>query len=122
MTDSNATELHWKTKRFRALLEERGEPYIASEDDMTIFFDDENGRYTFNVNPETGWTQLFGYHLTPEQAVAATLWRGECEIEWRNNAGGGFTVHCGNCGADLDCDTRNSPQSYCPRCGWKVRR
>lgn len=54
--------------------------------------------------------------------IAATLGRGECEIERRDNPWGGYTVHCGNCGADLDCDTRNSPQKFCPKCGRRVKR
>lgn len=42
-----------------------------------------------------------------------------CRIEVRDSAWGGFTRHCGNCGADLDCDTRNR-QNYCPNCGARV--
>lgn len=42
-----------------------------------------------------------------------------CEVEVRESAWGGYTRHCGNCGADLDCDTRNK-QNYCPHCGAKV--
>ena len=42
-----------------------------------------------------------------------------CKIEVRESAWGGYTRHCGNCGADLDCDTRNR-QNYCPNCGARV--
>lgn len=42
-----------------------------------------------------------------------------CKVEVRESAWGGYTRHCGNCGADLDCDTRNR-QNYCPNCGAKV--
>ena len=46
---------------------------------------------------------------------------GECEVELRESGWGGYTRHCGNCGADLDCDTRNK-QNYCPKCGKAVKR
>lgn len=42
-----------------------------------------------------------------------------CQIERRNSPWGGYTEHCGACGADLGCDTRNR-QNYCPNCGAKV--
>ena len=48
-----------------------------------------------------------------------TLGRGECKVEWRENGWGTRTRHCGEGGADLDCDTRNR-QNYCPNCGRKV--
>ena len=126
MTDSNATEQHWKTKRLRALLEERDEPYISSEDDTTIFFDDANGRYTFNVNPESGWAQLFSYHLTPEQTVAATLGRGECEI--RKLQDGYYMTaayECSECGAAIataDIEYKCCEIKFCPNCGKAVKR
>ena len=44
-----------------------------------------------------------------------------CKVEVRESAWGGYTRHCGNCGADLDCDTRNK-QNYCPNCGRKVKQ
>lgn len=39
-----------------------------------------------------------------------------CKIEQRIDGCGVVMRHCGNCGADLDCDTRNR-QNYCPNCG-----
>ena len=39
----------------------------------------------------------------------------------RQNGFGGITEHCGWCGADLGCDTRNR-QIYCPHCGAKLER
>lgn len=53
--------------------------------------------------------------------VAIAEGRGEFEIERRDNPWGGYTEHCGNCGADLGCDTRNV-QNFCPNCGRKVMR
>ena len=66
MTDNRTTEL-------REMLTERGARYEKPEDDTTIYYDGDGNRYTYNVNPDSGWAQLFGYNLTPEQAIAATL-------------------------------------------------
>lgn len=67
------------------------------------------------VNPVTNV-----YH-TEAGAIAAWNTRAErtCEVEVRESGWGGYTRHCANCGADLDCDTRNK-QNYCPNCGAKV--
>lgn len=61
------------TEELRRLLDERGVRHEKAEDDTTIYYDSDGNRYTYNVNPESGWAQLFGYNLTPEQAIAATL-------------------------------------------------
>lgn len=57
------------------------------------------------------------------EEAAAEAWntRAErtCKAEWHANGWGAYTRHCGECGADLDCDTRNT-QHYCPNCGAKV--
>ena len=62
---------------------------------------------------------------TDWQAIAdelnAVIGGGECEGELRESGWGGYTRHCGACGADLDCDTRNR-QNFCPNCGRKVKR
>jgi hypothetical protein len=63
---------------------------------------------------------------TPEQVeqlsdyIRAELGSGTCGAEVRESAWGGYTRHCGNCGADLDCDTRNK-QRFCPSCGKRIR-
>ena len=69
MTDSNATEL------LRKLLDERGIEYKKLSNIQTVFYDVDGNRFTYIALPESGWTELFmgGYHITPEQAVAATL-------------------------------------------------
>ena len=76
MTDDRTTELREK-------LTERGARYEKSEDDTTIYYDGDGNRYTYNVNPDSGWAQLFGYNLTPEQAIAATLGGNENRISER---------------------------------------
>ena len=68
------------TERLREMLDERGVEYLDSEDDTTIYYADSGYRYTYNVNPDSGWACVYGYHLTPEQAVEATLGRETCEV------------------------------------------
>ena len=63
--------------------------------------------------------RLIVSNLTPDQAIRAICGLGECEIEERRDGWGVTTRHCGNCGADLDCDTRNR-QNYCPNCGLRL--
>ena len=65
------------TEELRRLLDERGVEYERTEDDTTIYYDSDGNRYTYNVNPDSGWAQLFGYNLMPEQAIAATLGGGK---------------------------------------------
>ena len=61
------------SEEVRAKLDELGIEYVTPEDDTIIFYDVDGNRYTYNVNPESGWAQLYGYNLTPEQAIAATV-------------------------------------------------
>lgn len=61
------------TEELRRLLDERGVEYLASEDNTTIYYADSGYRYTYNVNHDSGWAQLYGYHLTPAQVIEATL-------------------------------------------------
>lgn len=61
------------------------------------------------------------YYKTEAQAIEAwSDWpERTCKVVWRENGWGTRTRHCGACGADLDCDTRNR-QNYCPNCGARV--
>lgn len=63
--------------------------------------------------------------VTDVESIAVTAWNTRyvetCEVELRESGWGGYTRHCGTCGADLDCDTRNK-QNYCPSCGRKVEQ
>lgn len=111
------------TEKLRQLLDERGVGYSIDdgktvcatkwkfgECSSALFTEYDDGERVF-VTSEHNWT--------PEQAIAATLGERVFEVEWRENGYGTRTRHCGGCGADLDCDTRNR-QHYCPNCGAKV--
>lgn len=64
---------------------------------------------------------IYAIGKTRDEAITDWNTRAErtCKAEWRANGWGAYTRHCGECGADLDCDTRNT-QHYCPNCGVKV--
>lgn len=59
-------------------------------------------------------------HIQCKYSVNRGWLEDTCNIEERQNGWGTNTRHCGRCGADLDCDTRNSPQKYCPICGVRL--
>lgn len=61
------------TDELRRMLDERGLTYVECEDHTTIYYDKDGSRYTYSVEPKSGWAQLFGYHITPEKAIAATV-------------------------------------------------
>lgn len=112
------------TDALRALLDERGVEYETYTEPRTGFEHvkwnfNEHGSADFNLEFGEPWLVMYGVISGPEQAVAATLGPGTCEVEWRESGWGTRTRHCGACGADLDCDTRNK-QNYCPNCGRKL--
>lgn len=72
---------------------------------------------------DTGVTLLRLWNATPEQAIDATLGRGECQIETTENWLPAERYHrCKECGAffaALDA-SHDIPPRYCPNCGRKV--
>lgn len=116
------------TERLRELLNKRG---VEHRDTTPDVLDDwknwvtevrlDDGRWFRVIERQTGDFTFEGFGLNPEQTVKAMLGRGKCRIERRPSAWGGFTEHCGNCGADLGCDTRNT-QHFCPNCGEELVR
>lgn len=118
-TDNRTTEL------LRKLLDEHGARYEKPEDDTTIYYDDDGNRYTYNVNPDSGWAQLFGYNLTPEQAIAATLGRPKVKkvrgLTYDVHGGEVYYLACSGCGdwvdGDLDCIGEYDGPNFCHNCG-----
>lgn len=119
------------TEKLRALLDERG---IMHKTD-TFVIDADHGKVK-----ETAWvignshyvyqeyrnrTVLTSTPITPEQAVAATLWRGTCEIEttesWLPAERYHRCKHCGAFFAVLDA-SGDIPPCVCPNCGKAVKR
>lgn len=105
------------TERLRALLDERGVEYRThGTTDRTWF---EVGSISwFICERENGSLTADAVFLTPEQAIAATLGRGECHIT--DNGPWGYPYVCSACGASFDPDINNGEFNYCPSCGRKV--
>ena len=119
MTDSNATEL-------RRLLEERGIEYRTVEVHgmlVTLF---EHDRFTWSVTDHPdGYMIANCGGLTPEQAVAATLGAGECEVVMSSTDGlctdnpkHWFKLSCGH---SFTVDGLEKPVA-CAVCGKEVKR
>ena len=87
----------------KALLDGRGEPYVVNDFGVT---------WQYHSDPHTATESMDGTlivtGLTPEQAVDATLGRGECHVAPFGT--------CSECGAQLD----GIYERYCPNCGRKV--
>ena len=62
------------------------------------------------------WTELVVENATPEQAIAATLGRGECHDE---SGGDPCVFVCSCCGTAYD-HPEDQLINYCPNCGRRV--
>lgn len=104
----------------REMLDERGVEYETDDRNglkETIWCDTA----AFQLSPTAKMTMI----VTPEQAVAATLGLGECEMAF----GDDMLPECGNCGEPLnyytkrhgmrDRDRRSA--KFCPQCGKAVK-
>ena len=116
------------TDELRAMLDKRGVKWlpIAWNPKRETFYHAANGvgfcadEYTDGVKIYTDAT------ITPEQAVEATLGRGECHDEGTFHSWGYFT--CSNCKVVVPVEAvREAPSigkvvpiSFCPNCGRKV--
>lgn len=122
------------TERLRALLDERGVEWEDFDGEPTWMGSDGRmhyARYEFTFNGPTD--ELTVYHLTPEQAIAATLGDSDAtgerqrDVEMCHDKNGfdpdtGF--ECTVCGTMVDsymvtpADTGHEMQfHYCPNCG-----
>ena len=119
-----------ETELLRRMLDDRGVEWRnndtirwASEPhERSTIFDDANGNQVIVTQALSGNLAMSGrVGLTPEQAVEATLGRGECRIEtvttdardWPNNE------RCTGCGEFVSVLNPIRPR-YCPNCGRKV--
>lgn len=97
------------TDELRHLLDERGvEHYDGTECTLWDYeqTSESTGCYRCSADEiRDGFVNVWMHHLTPEQAVEATLGRGTCHV-----AAFGF---CSECGARMD----GIYQHYCPNCG-----
>lgn len=107
------------TDELRRLLDERGVEWEDFDGEPTWADGDGRMYYARQEFTFAGLTdEVTVYHLTPEQAVEATLWRGTCHIT--DNGPWGYPYVCGECGASFDPDVNGGDFNYCPNCGRAV--
>ena len=117
MSDADATLSRHEsaTETLRVLLDERGvEHYDGTE--CTLWLKDEQGYRASADELSDGRISLHLWCTTPQQAVDATLGRGECHdtSKYVNH----FT--CSVCGEEMDFITEHGGPHYCPYCGRRV--
>ena len=116
------------TERLRAMLDERGE-YYETSGNRTWWGRPIDARTGEPINVFHNQAQPMGEDrlfvelqlATPEQAIEATLGRGECKLvhtrdKPRSKA---LTLTCSECGWWTD--RINDEWRYCPRCGKRVK-
>lgn len=118
------------TERLRQLLDERGVEWMGTSytkptqgHPTNTSLDEEHHNVVFIEYVDGSVLRLFD--LTPEQAVAATLGRGTCRIDY--HFGEWYCTGCGEMVGTSDptselCIDGNAIElwSFCPRCGRKV--
>ena len=125
------TERTASTERLRKLLDERGIEHFDYDKGgrtQTQWEAPDGKRYftygTYN-NPAKTAKLVISWFPTPEQAIAATLGNGECEIEttesWLPAERYHRCKHCGAFFAVMDA-SGDIPPCVCPNCGKAVKR
>ena len=115
------------TQILRRLLDERGVEWWNETDPKPqgvtmAHVDEQLIEYHENVNGSIGYHVYNMHDLTPDQAIDATLGRGECRLE-RVNSGPMYDVwRCPVCGYKHAESVSGEvvTQNYCPRCGRRV--
>lgn len=118
------------TDELRKLLDERGvEHYDGTERTLWGYerTGEDTGIYRFAASELSGGHLQFDmFRVTPEQAIAATLGRGECEWVLEHSGTLYDKWRCSKCGylfveSRVDQGIKDDfDPNYCPNCGAKV--
>lgn len=116
MTDNRTTELREK-------LTERGIEYTTN-DHMGVCETSWNGFTAMQLTPSAKLIMT----VTPEQAIAATVGNGTCEMECEDNIEDMCGEHyvyfigwtCSECGNQMTSMYESDRPKFCPECGAKV--
>lgn len=114
------------TERLRAMLDERGVEWADEENkiDRVTTWNVNDGHAVFYESKTAcpAFLKFIYYDPTPEQAIEATLGRGECEQEEHGWSTEGDHARVWlTCGHDCMVETVADLPNYCPNCGRKVR-
>lgn len=139
MTDNRTTELREK-------LTERGMKWVAYEKELSLALKDFHDTRWDASGVRWSYLEINGkatlspvgrveIELTPDQAIAATLGSGTCELKWtlqgETQTQEFWRCECGNCGYWFGAEDRSTfpfkmtidkvdVPNYCPNCGAKV--
>ena len=109
------------TEELRRMLDERGVEWMDDSYAQlwcTVWVGHDGVQWRMIENNSGMLTALKAWNPTPEQAIAATLGAGECEIEYVSDWMG---WHCKSCDT-LWQGLPDQKPSYCMRCGKAVKR
>lgn len=113
------------TDELSRLLSERGVEYQLNEV-TKIFewhFDGTDGEGSAHAAEVHGGINIIACSLTPEQAVEATLGRGECHLMRHGSLADWPDMVCWSCSVcnfGWHHDVNDKQFSYCPNCGARV--
>lgn len=113
------------TDELRAMLNERGvkwsNPVQMEGSEFTRWHDANGTQWTASeVTHADSKLRIGASHVTPAQAVEATMGCGECKqvlTDCHDGLMPPFTAHCSACG-----DEWGFTPNYCPNCGRRVKR
>ena len=113
------------TDELRRMLDERGVEYKTIGERCVEYANVQIIEY----GDSTSGVLVAISHVSPEQAIEATLGRGECEYVVKDNMNesegtGDVWFECSACHAQFDyySDDWLMGTNYCPNCGRKVKR
>lgn len=121
MTDNRTTELREK-------LTERGIEFATDDFDHLlttswrvdgIFAKYLEGTSKGYLDEDDPTLKIRINRITPDQAIAATVGNGTCELVTSEHDYDSLYYHEFSCGHDIETDNE-APPSYCPECGAKV--
>ena len=104
------------TEELRRLLDERGVEWGTNETLTDCWTRWEADKFRCTATEINGIFAFSVGNSTPEQAIAVTLGRGECEMEYVSDF---MSWHCKACDM-MDMAPHNPKPRYCKWCGAKV--
>ena len=111
------------TERLRELLDERGVEWDGESYEKCTFWNEETNMAVASEGRDGKlWVSQ---NLTPEQAIAATLGAGTCNISVNDNLAetegmGDVWLECDACGWQMSLEPSTPRFNFCPNCGRKV--
>ena len=109
------------TEELRRMLDKRGVEWMDDSYAQlwcTVWYGQDGKQWRMTENRSGMLTELKAWHVTPEQAIVATLGVGTCHVKAAKKIGDlfGFSLSCGHSMVN----PFNDHPDYCPWCGRRV--